>query len=254
MGVVRHCRSGGDLGMIERWLADFERHLRVHGRRRRRIVEELAAHLHQASAMHGDPQAIARIGDAEEVARSFTPRLGDRAFEQRDRLAAVMMLAAMAASLPLAWTLQSLGRSADSWAWAWFFAFLAPTAAMAAVSCVAVLRRRPLGARLAPPLVGMVLLTSLIVLLDLPPAQAEFRQYRLAEIGVATGKCFTACPVTTPADMLAGCDRDPNCVANDHAFEIRFNYSAGAVLLSLAYLWAVTGWKPRRRRLQSALA
>ena len=29
--------------MIERWLAEFDRHLRVHGRRRRRVIEELDA-------------------------------------------------------------------------------------------------------------------------------------------------------------------------------------------------------------------
>jgi HAAS domain-containing protein len=239
MGLLRERRSGGDLDMIERWLTEFQRHLRVHGRRRRRIVEELAGHLHEASAIHGESQAIARIGDAEEVARSFTPRLGDRAFEQRDRLAALTMLAAMAASLPLALDLEGLGRQADSWAWLWFLVFLAPTAGVAFVSSLAVLRGRSLGSRLAPALAAMVAITAVVVVLGLPPAGGEFSQYQAAvRAGHEAGGC---------SGPLAAC-------ARDHAFEIRFNYSAGAVLLSLVYLWAVTGWTPRRQRSQGALA
>jgi uncharacterized membrane protein len=238
--------------VIKRWLAELERELRVHGRRRRRIVEELADHLHEGAGSHGEADAVARMGDPTEVARSFTPRLFDRAFEQRDRLAALTMLAAMVASLPLAWTLQHLGRAADSHAWVWFLAFLAPTAAVALVSCVAVLRRRRLGAWLAAPLAAMVAVTALVVLLDLPPAQAEFREYRLAQ---ATPRCSVGCPSVTADDILANCDREPNCVvAADHASEIRINYSLGAVILSLVYLWTVTGWTPRRRRRERALA
>jgi hypothetical protein len=234
--------------MIERWLAELERQLRVHGRRRRRIVEELAGHLQDIAASHGEADAVARMGDPGAVARSFTPRLVDRAFEQRDRFAALTMLAAMVASLPLAWTLQHLGRAADSRAWVWFLAFLAPTAAVALVSCVAVLRRRPLGARLAAPLAAMVAVTAVVVILDLPPAQAEFREYRLAEIGLAKPPCGIGCAIVTGDDVLAGCDRSPTCVvAADHASEIRINYSLGAVILSIGYLWAVTGWTPRRR-------
>ena len=164
--------------MIERWLAELDRHLRVHGRRRRRVIEELDAHLREGAAAHGEPEAVRRMGDARAVAESFTPRAADRLFEQRDRLAALLMLAAMAASLPLARTLEQLGRPDPSHAWAWFLAFLAPTAAVALVSCLAVLRRRPLGARLAAPLLAMVAVTAAVVLLDLPPARAEFRTYR----------------------------------------------------------------------------
>ena len=50
--------------MIERWLAEFERHLRVHGRRRRRVIEELDAHLREGAAAHGEPEAVRRMGDA----------------------------------------------------------------------------------------------------------------------------------------------------------------------------------------------
>ncbi|MDX6521587.1 MAG: hypothetical protein QOF08_2192, partial [Gaiellales bacterium] len=213
---------------------------RVHGRRRRRIVEELAAHLREGAAHHGEAAAIERMGDSHDVARSFTPRLVDRAFEQRDRLSALAMLAAMLASLPLAVDLRNLGQQAGSHAWLWFFLFLAPTAAVALVACLAVLGRRPLGLRLARPLVAMVALTAFMVVLDLPPSAGEFRQYRVA---VRAGHDARGCTGRT----LAAC-------ADDHAGEIRVNYSIGAVVLSVIYLWAVAGWTPRRRRRQQALA
>jgi MFS family permease len=219
--------------VIERWLAEFLRHLPVHGRRRRRVIEELDAHLREGAAAHGEPEAVRRMGDARAVAESFTPRAADRLFEQRDRLAALLMLGAMAASLPLARTLEQLGRPDPSHAWAWFFAFLAPTAVVALVSCLAVLRRRPLGARLAAPLFAMVAVTAAVVLLDLPPSHSEFRNYRAA----ATARTHLQCT-----------GGDPSCVANDHASEIRINYALGALALSGFYLWAVTGWRPRRRR------
>jgi MFS family permease len=228
--------------VIERWLAEFDRHLRVHGRRRRRVVEELDAHLREGAAAHGEPEAVRRMGDARAVAESFTPRTADRLFEHRDRLAALLMLAAMAASLPLARTLEQLGRPGPSHAWAWFFALLAPTAAVALVSCLAVLRRRPLGARLALPLFAMVAVTASVVLLDLPPSRAEFRQYQAAEIAQASRPCVNTLSCATVT------------TANDHASEIRINYSLGALALSGFYLWAVTGWTPRRRDRRRALA
>jgi hypothetical protein len=242
--------------MIERWLAELERELRVHGRRRRRVVEELAAHLHESSATHGETGAVSRMGDPGEVARSFTPRLVDRAFEQRDRLAALTMLAAMAASLPLAVDLHGLGERAGSRAWLWFFLFLSPSAAVAVVSCVAVLRRRELGARLARLLAAMVLVTAAVVVFNLPPAEAEFQQYQAATASVelGMGHCWIGCPLATPAEVVRACDRMPSCMATDHAAEIRINYSLGAVVLSLIYLWAATGWTPRRRRPQRVLA
>jgi hypothetical protein len=225
--------------VIERWMAEFDHHLRAHGRRRRRVIEELDAHLRESAAAHGEPEAVRRMGDAQAVAESFSPRAADRLFEQRDRLAALLMLAAMAASLPLARTLEQLGGPDPSHAWAWFFAFLAPTAAVALVSCLAVLRRRPLGVRLAAPLFAMVVVTAAVVLLDLPPTRAEFRSYTAAETALTRPQCASA---------------DPGCIATDHAAEIRINYSLGALALSGLYLWAVTGWRPRRRRLQRVLA
>lgn len=242
--------------MIERWLAEMERHLRVHGRRRRRIVEELATHLDESASTHGEAGAIERMGDPWDVARSFTPRLVDRAFEQRDRLVALTMLAAMAASLPLALDLRSLGEQSGSHAWLWFLLFLAPTAAVALVSCLAVLRRRDLGRRLAPPLVAMVLVTAAVVMLDLPPAGAEFREYQVANAAIELGieHCGIGCPTIEAGDIVRACNRRSSCMATDHASEIRINYSLGAIVLSLAYLWAVTGWTPRRRRPQNALA
>ncbi len=239
--------------MIERWLAEMERHLRVHGRRRRRIVEELATHLDESASTYGEAGAIERMGDPRNVARSFTPRLVDRAFEQRDRLAALTMLAAMVASVPLALDLPSLGEQAGSHAWLWFLLFLAPTAAVALVSCLAVLRRRDLGRRLAPPLVAMVLVTAAVVMLDLPPAGAEFSQYRSATAGNMFDRLGGACTGQLDCPPF-GAEMTTAAVAADHASEIRINYSLGAIVLSLAYLWAVTGWTPRRQRPQNALA
>jgi hypothetical protein len=40
--------------VIEHWLGEFDRHLRVHGRRRRRVIEELDAHLREGAAAHGE--------------------------------------------------------------------------------------------------------------------------------------------------------------------------------------------------------
>ena len=218
--------------MIDAWLTRFTAALRVHGRRRRRILEELSAHLYESAAVHGELKAIERTGSAEQVAGSFTPRLADRAFEQRDRIAALVMLAAMVGCLPLALELAEAGRQAGSWAWLAFFAFLAPTTAIAAVSCVAVLARRSLGARLARPLSIMVALTAVVVVLDLPPAAAEFAQYRAAiRAGKVTGGCA--------GRALAAC-------AADHSAEIRLNYAGGAIALALSYLWAASGWTPRR--------
>jgi len=226
--------------VTDRWLERFAAALRVHGRRRRRILEEIEAHLRESAAVSGERAAVERMGDAEEVAAAFTPRPADRLFEQRDRAAGCVLLGAMVASIPLAVALARLGRAAGSWAWLGFFAFLAPTAAVAAVSAVAVLGRRPLGARLARPLVVMVAATAVVVVLGLPPAGGEFTQYRAA---VRAGHDTAGCS----GRSLASC-------ADDHAAEIRLNYSGGALLLAGAYLWAVTGWTPRRpRRLQPGL-
>jgi hypothetical protein len=78
------------------------------------------------------------------------------------------------------------------------------------------------------------------MLLDLPPSRAEFREYRAAEIAQAGRPCV---------DTL-GCATVET--TNDHASEIRINYSLGALALTGFYLWAVTGWTPgrpgRRRR------
>ena len=103
---------------------------------------------------------------------------------------------------------------------------------MALVSCLAVLWRRPLGARLAALLLAMVAVTAAVVLLDLPPSRAEFRTYLVAETAQTRLQCSAS---------------DPGCVATDHASEIRINYSLGALALSGFYLWAVSGWTPRRR-------
>ena len=218
--------------MIERYLAEVGALLRVHGRRRRRVLEELRSHLREGAAAHGEAEAVRRMGSPAVVAAAFTPRLADRAFGRRGRLAALTMLAAMAASLPLAADLQGLGVGQGSPAWLWFFLFLAPTALLALASCLGVLAGRPWGARLAWPLAAMVAVTAVVVLLDLPPAGAEFGQYQAA---VRAGHDTAGCA----GRSLASC-------ASDHAWEIRTFYSLGALALAAGYLWAVSGWTPGR--------
>jgi len=50
------------------FLATLERELRVTGRERARILEEIRGHLHEAT---DDPGAVARFGDAESLAKRF---------------------------------------------------------------------------------------------------------------------------------------------------------------------------------------
>jgi hypothetical protein len=221
--------------VIDRYLADVQQRLRVHGRRRRRVLEELESHLRESAAQVGEEQAILRMGKPAEVARSFTPRLFDRAFGQRDRLAALLMIAAMAASMPLAADLQGLndrvGRSVAAYA-----VFLAPTVALALASNVLVLMRHPFGERLVRPLVALVAVTALVTLLSLPPVDGVFAGYRDA---VTRGYETQGCA----GRALAVC-------AADHSDEIRIGYTAGALALTAVYAWAVSGWAPglRRRR------
>jgi hypothetical protein len=54
--------------VIDRYLVDLSRHLRVSPLRRRRILAEVRAHLEDAG---GDEAAIARFGSPEEVAARF---------------------------------------------------------------------------------------------------------------------------------------------------------------------------------------
>jgi hypothetical protein len=54
--------------MIDRYLAELSQHLRVGPLRRRRILAEVEAHLHEAG---GDEEAIARFGAPAEVAEPF---------------------------------------------------------------------------------------------------------------------------------------------------------------------------------------
>ena len=79
----------------------------------------------------------------------------------------------------------------------------------------------------------MVAVTAVVVLLDLPPAGAEFGQYQAAvRAGHDDGRL-------QPAGRWHAC-------ASDHAWEIRIIYSLGALALAAGYLWAVTGWTPGR--------
>ena len=105
---------------------------------------------------------------------------------------------------------------------------------MAATSAILVLLRRPAGRRLVAPLVALVAIAALFTLLDLPPVAGVIDGYRTA---VGSGYEWSGCG----SRAIAMC-------AADHADEIRLNYTAGAIALTVVYLWAVTGWTPGRRR------
>ncbi len=222
------------------WLARFDAALRAHGGRRRRILDEARAHLAESTARHGADEAVRRMGDPEAVAAGFAPRLADRLWEQRDRLGAFVLLAAMAGSLTTALTLARDGRAVGSWAFLAFFAALAPAAVLGVVSAGSVLLRRPLGRRLLRPFAIAVAAAALVTAVPLPPAAGTFAAYRSA---VRAGHDSTGCA----GRSLAAC-------ADDHAAELRGFNTLGAVTLTVAYLICVSGWTPRRPRRQDAEA
>jgi hypothetical protein len=216
---------------VDRYLQEVGALLRVHPRRRERVLEELDAHLRESAERHGEARAIARMGEPAAVAQGFTPRLRDRLWEERDRLAALTMLLAMIMALPMAADLIALnGKVGSSTRWAALV--LAPSALLAAASCVLVLARRPVGVRLAAPLAVLVAVTAVVTLAGLGPMGGLLNGY---EQGIRHGYEANGCAGRT----LAAC-------ASDHTSEARLNFSLGAVALSLAYLAAVTGWTPRR--------
>ena len=68
------------------WLARFDAALRVHGGRRRRILDEARAHLAESTARHGADGGRGRMATRRRSLRASPPRLADRLWEQRDRL------------------------------------------------------------------------------------------------------------------------------------------------------------------------
>jgi hypothetical protein len=66
--------------------------------------------------------------------------------------------------------------------WLVLLAFLAPTGIVAVASAVLVLRRHPLGVRLAPVLLVLVVVTSVITLLGLPPVGQFLDDYEQAAL------------------------------------------------------------------------
>lgn len=54
---------------VERYLHELAAALRVRGRRRRRILAECAAHLHEAAATRGEAAAVEAFGPPAEIAR-----------------------------------------------------------------------------------------------------------------------------------------------------------------------------------------
>ena len=169
------------------WLARMEGALRVHGARRRRIVDEADAHLRDSASRHGASEAVRRMGEPGAFAAGFTPTPADRAWEQRDRLAALVLLAAMAASTTTAVTLARDSRDVGSWAFLAFFALLAPAALVALVSAVAVLAGRPLGRRLLGPLAVLVAVAAPAP----PPSPCPARRRRSAPIATRWRRATT---------------------------------------------------------------
>jgi uncharacterized membrane protein len=216
---------------IESYMDQLGTCLHVHPSRRERVLAELRSHLRESAETHGEEEAIRRTGTPAEVARSFTPSLAHRLWEERDRLSALALIAAILASLPMAADLLALNdRVGVSTLGAALL--LAPSAAVAAASSILVLLRRPAGALLAGLLVIMVAATAVITLAGLPPMGDVLDGYAAAtRLGYETGGC--------DGRTLTSC-------AADHESEVRLSFSAAAVLLSLAHLAAVTGWTPRR--------
>ena len=187
------------------YLAELERALKVHPRRRSRILAEIESHLQESAAQHGAAEAIARLGTPSEVATSFSPGLTDRLWAERDRLAALAMLAALLACVPLArdlWETNNGDRGVILYA-----VFLAPAALVATASAILVLLRRPAGRRLVAPLVVLVAVAALFTLLDLPPVAGVIDGYRTA---VGSGYESSGCGTRALARVRRGPrGRDP---------------------------------------------
>ena len=63
---------------VEQYLRELDGALHVRGRARRRLLAECADHLADASADHGQAQAVARFGAAAELARAFDTEIAVR--------------------------------------------------------------------------------------------------------------------------------------------------------------------------------
>ena len=161
---------------IDAYLGALARALNVRPRRKARILLELESHLRESGALHGTDAAIARAGTPSEVALSFAPGRADRLWSERDRLAALLMLAALLACIPLAldlWRTNHGDREIQLYG-----LVLAPATLLAVISLALVLLRRPLGRRLVAPLAGAVAIIAVVALANLPPVRAALDGYR----------------------------------------------------------------------------
>lgn len=66
--------------------------------------------------------------------------------------------------------------------WAWVALFLAPTAILGLASAILVLKRHPLGIRLAGPFCILLVLTAIITFFQLPPVGAFLDDYERAAV------------------------------------------------------------------------
>ena len=110
--------------------------------------------------------------------------------------------------------------------WLLLLAFLAPTALVALASAILVLRRHPLGARLAPAVLVLVALTAVVALVGAPPVGRFLHEYEAAalERGVEV----------PPFERQQGLS--PREYVEQKARDVRTQGSIGAVAASAVYL------------------
>lgn len=66
------------MSAVEEYLRELDGQLRVRGRARRRLLAECRDHLQDASAVHGEREAVDRFGAAAELAASFDAEIAAR--------------------------------------------------------------------------------------------------------------------------------------------------------------------------------
>jgi hypothetical protein len=124
--------------------------------------------------------------------------------------------------------------------WAWVALFLAPTAVIGIASAVLVLRRHPLGIRLAGPFCVLLVVTALFTFFELPPIGGFLDDYERAAIARDIEvPPYLAEQGTTQAEYVAMQTKD-----------VRQQGAIGAIALAVVYFATVVrGGKARLERL-----
>jgi HAAS len=116
---------------IDQYLADLRDHLHVRGRVRRRFLSECREHLIDASAAHGEAEAVRMFGSAAELATSFQTEVAARR-GMRDTMMSMVAVVAVAFSvLTIVNAVSPQVTAAPLWAVVFFVS--AQTSAVAAV-------------------------------------------------------------------------------------------------------------------------